>query len=683
MTPIRMKVKFATLAVVLAGTFGLSAQSPSNGRSLGIDVSGMDRSVRPQDDFFRFVNGTWADNTPIPSDMSSYGTFPMLRDQASAAVREIVEGAAAQKAAAGTMTQKVGSYYTSFMDTARIESLGVQPLARELAAVNAMASVNELPKAFLRAAAAGVAVPIAIGVGQDPKDSNQYAVSISQSGLNMPDRDYYLRQDDKFAAIRKAYADYIAQVFTFAGQRDPRAAADRVLTFETDLAGKQWDRARNRDRNATYNRMTLEAIATLTPHFDWQAYFSAALGGRADQLKDAIVRQPDYVKAVDGVITATPLSTWKEYLAFGWLNAYSEYLSSPFVNAQFQFFGGVIGGREQNRPRWKRGVSAVEGAVGEPVGRLYIEKHFKQDAKTRVDELVKNLLAAFKVGIDELEWMSPATRAQAQAKLAKYSLKIAYPDKWRDFDGLRVTDDDLVGNVMRSEQFQHAEMWGRFGTPVERWRWNMFPQTVNAQYSSTNNEITFPAGILQPPFFNVDADDAVNYGAIGAVIGHEISHGFDDQGRKSDGDGNLRDWWTPDDARAFEERATRLGAQYESYSPLPGMKINGRQTMGENIGDLSGLAVALRAYHLSLKGNPAPVIDGFTGDQRFFMGYAQIWRFKERDAALRDQLLTDVHSPGMYRAFIPLTNIDAFYAAFNLQPGDKLYRAPSDRVKIW
>src|SRR5689334_1100804 len=322
MTPIRMKVKFATLAVVLAGTFGLSAQSPSTGRSLGIDISGMDRSVRPQDDFFRFVNGTWADKTPIPSDMSSYGTFPMLRDEASAAVREIVEGAASEKAAAGTMTQKVGSYYTSFMDTARIESLGVQPLARELAAVNAMASVNELPKAFLRAAAAGVAVPIAIGVGQDPKDSNQYAVSISQSGLNMPDRDYYLRQDDKFAAIRKAYADYIAQVFTFAGQRDPRAAADRVLTFETDLAGKQWDRARNRDRNATYNRMTLEAIATLTPHFDWQAYFSAALGGRADQLKDAIVRQPDYVKAVDGVITATPLSTWKEYLAFGWLNAY-------------------------------------------------------------------------------------------------------------------------------------------------------------------------------------------------------------------------------------------------------------------------------------------------------------------------------------------------------------------------
>ena len=680
-----MRLRQTCLLLVLFGTLGLSAQTATTGRSLGIDVSSMDRSVRPQDDFFRFVNGNWVNKTPIPSDMSSYGTFSMLRDEASAAVRAIVEGAVAEKAAPGTMTQKVGGFYSSFMDTARIESLGVQPIARELAAVNAIASVNDLPAAFLRAAASGVTVPVGINVGQDPKDSSQYTVSISQSGLNMPDRDYYLRQDDKFAAIRKAYADYVAQLLTFAGQRDPRGAADRVLALETSLAEKQWDRARNRDRNATYNRMPLGAIESLAPHFGWRAYFSAALNGTDsnDRVKDAIVRQPDYLKALDTALAATPLSTWKEYLTFGWLNAYSQYLSSPFVNAQFQFFGGVIGGREENRPRWKRGVTTVEAAVGEPVGRLYIDQHFKPEAKARVDELVRNLLAAFKVGIDELEWMSPATKAQAQAKLAKYSLKIGYPDKWRDYSGLQVKDDDLVGNVMRSEQFQNAEMWARLGKPVERWRWGMTPQTVNASYSSTNNEITFPAGILQPPFFNVDADDAVNYGAIGAVIGHEISHGFDDQGRKSDGDGNLRDWWTADDARAFEERASRLGAQYESYTPLPGMKINGRQTMGENIGDLSGIAVALRAYHISLNGKPAPVIDGFTGDQRFFMGYAQIWRFKERDAALRDQLLTDVHSPGMFRAFIPLTNIDAFYAAFNLQPGDKLYRAPADRVKIW
>jgi len=645
----------------------------------------MDRSVRPQDDFFRFVNGAWADRTPIPSDMSSYGTFAILRDEASAAVRAIIEGAVAEKAAPGTMTQKVGGFYASFMDTARIESLGIQPIAKELAAVNAIASVSDLPAAFHHAAASGVSVPVSIGVGQDPRDSSQYTVSISQSGLNMPDRDYYLRQDDKFAAIRKAYTDYISQLLTFAGQRDPRGAADRVLALETRLAEKQWDRARNRDRNATYNRMPISAIEALTPNFRWRGYLSAALKGVDvnDRVKDAIVRQPDYLQALDAALSSTPLSTWKEYLMFGWLNAYSQYLPSTFVNAQFQFFGGVIGGREENRPRWKRGVTTVEAALGEPVGRLYIEQHFKPEAKARVDELVRNLLAAFKVGINELEWMSPATKTQAAAKLAKYSLKIGYPDMWRDYSDLQVRDDDIVANVMSSEQFQNAEMWGRLGKPVERWRWGMTPQTVNAQYSSTNNEITFPAGILQPPFFNVDADDAVNYGAIGAVIGHEISHGFDDQGRKSDGDGNLRDWWTPEDARAFEERAARLGAQYESYSPLSGMKINGRQTMGENIGDLSGIAVALRAYHISLNGKPAPVIDGFTGDQRFFMGYAQIWRFKERDAALRDQLLTDAHSPGMFRAFIPLTNIDAFYTAFNLQPGDKLYRAPADRVKIW
>ena len=447
-----MRFRHTTLILILLGTLGLTAQTPSSGRSLGIDVSGMDRTVRPQDDFFRFVNGTWADRTPIPSDMSSYGTFPMLRDEAAAAVREIVEGAVADKAAAGTMTQKVGGFYASFMDSGRIESLGVQPIARELASVNAMASVNDLPAAFLHAAASGVTVPVGIGVGQDPKDSDQYVVSISQSGLNMPDRDYYLRQDDKFAAIRKAYTDYIAQLFTFAGQRDPRGAAERVLAFETNLAQKQWDRARTRDRNATYNRMTPAALSALAPHFNWQAYFSTALkadnGG--DRVKDAIVRQPDYVKAMDAAIAATPLSTWKEYLTFGWLNAYSGYLPSTFVNAQFQFFGGVIGGREENRPRWKRGVTAVEEAVGEPVGRLYIEKHFKPEAKTRVDELVKNLLAAFKVGIDELEWMSPATKAQAQAKLAKYSLKIAYPDQWRDYAGLQVKDDDIVGNVMRS-----------------------------------------------------------------------------------------------------------------------------------------------------------------------------------------------------------------------------------------
>ena len=395
------------------------------------------------------------------------------------------------------------------------------------------------------------------------------------------------------------------------------------------------------------------------------------------------MRQPDYLRSADAALAATSIPAWKEYLTVGLLSSFADYLPAAFANAQFEFNGKIIAGRQQMPARWKRGVTTVEEVLGEPVGKLYVERYFKADAKARMDALIRNLLAAFKVGIDELEWMSPETKVQAQAKLAKYTLKIAYPDRWRDYAALEVKNDDLVGNELRFRAFQQADAWSRLGKPVERWRWGFTPQTVNASYSPANNEITFPAGILQPPFFDVDADDAINYGAIGAVIGHEISHGFDDQGRKSDGDGNLRDWWTPADARQFEERATRLGAQYESYTPLPGMKINARQTMGENIGDLSGLAVAYRAYRISLNGKAAPVIGGYSADQRFFLAYAQVWRFKSRDEALRNQLLTDPHSPGMFRAFVPLTNIDAFYAAFDLKPGDKLYRPPSERVKIW
>jgi predicted metalloendopeptidase len=409
-----------------------------------------------------------------------------------------------------------------------------------------------------------------------------------------------------------------------------------------------------------------------------------SLTGAKVPVSEVIVRQPDYLTAVDKLLADVPLATWKEYLTFGLISEYAADLSKPFADSQFEFNGRVLAGRQAEQPRWKRGVTEVEQALGEPVGRLYVEQHFKPEAKARMDALIKNLLAAFKVGINELEWMSPETKREAQAKLAKFRVKIAYPDQWRDFSALEIKPGDHVGNQMRFRAFQSTESWSRLGQPMERWRWGFTPQTVNASYSSTNNEITFPAGILQPPFFGVDADDAINYGAIGGVIGHEISHGFDDQGRKSDGDGNLRDWWTADDAKRFDERAAKLGAQFESYTtPLPGMKINGKLTMGENIGDLSGLAVAYRAYKISLNGKPAPVIGGFTGDQRFFMGWAQVWRFKSRDEALRNQLLTDSHSPGQFRAFVPLTNIDAFYEAFNVKPGDKLYRAPADRVKIW
>ncbi len=671
--------------------FGVTAAQVPTPIVPGIDVAGMDLSVRPQDDFFRYVNGRWADGTPIPADLSSYGTFAILRERSQEAVRAIIESEARAKAAAGTNSQKVGDLYQSFMDEARLEALGITPLEDELSAIAGISNSRELPAAFARAARLGVRLPFSVNVGADQRNSEQYAVQVSQSGLGMPDRDYYLRNDEKFTATRKAYNTYIARLFALGNQPEPEAAAARIVSLESKLAELQWDRARNRDRNVTYNRTAVPALQAATPNFDWQAYFTAvgalahrslSEGGTAP-IAEVIVRQPDYLKGVDALLASVPLATWKEYLTFGLISEYADGLSAPFADSQFEFNGRVIGGRQVQQPRWKRGVTEVEQALGEPVGRLYIDKHFKPEAKARMDALIRNLLAAFKVGIEELEWMSPATRREAQAKLAKYRLKIAYPDQWRDFSALEIKPGDHVGNQMRFRAFQSAESWARLGKPMERWRWGFTPQTVNASYSPTNNEITFPAGILRPPFFGLDADDAINYGAIGSVIGHEISHGFDDQGRKSDGDGNLRDWWTAEDAKNFDARAAKLGAQFESYTPLPGMKINGRLTMGENIGDLSGIAVAYRAYKMSLNGKPAPVIGGFTGDQRFFLGYAQVWRFKSRDEALRNQLLTDSHSPGAYRAFVPLTNIDAFYTAFNLKPGDKLYRAPADRVKIW
>ncbi len=671
---------FVCAMLALAAVQPLEAQEKASGQGLGIAVEHMDRSVRPQDDFFAFVSGSWIRNTEIPADQTIYGSFAILREETSAKVRALVEGAAAEKnAPAGSVVQKVGDFYRAYMDEARIEQLGLKPLAAELARIAAVKTHADLPAAFANSAMIGVRAPFGGGVQQDPKNSDVYIVGIGQSGLGMPDRDYYLRSDEKFTAVRKSYADYITRLLELAKQPDPAGAAQRIVALETKLAEKQWERARNRDRNATYNKFTQAELAKLSK-FGWTTFFTTV--GLSNP-GDVIVRQPDYLQALDAILAETPVSTWKEYMTFALLSDFAGVLPKAFVEANFDFSGKVIAGAQEIRSRDKRAVSAAEGAIGEAVGQLYVERHFNPAAKARMDELVKNLLAAFQVGIDELEWMSPETKAQAQEKLAKFKVKIGYTEKWQDYAALEIKPDDALGNALRASKFRQQENVKRLGKPVERWRWGFLPQTVNASYSSSNNEITFPAGILQPPFFNVDADDAVNYGAIGAVIGHEISHGFDDQGRKSDGDGNLRDWWTAEDAKKFEERATKLGAQYESYAPIDNLKINGKLTMGENIGDLSGVAVAYRAYRISLQGKEAQVIDGFTGDQRFFMGWAQVWRIKARDAALRNQLLTDSHSPGKFRAFVPLTNFDPFYAAWDIKPGDKLYRAPADRVKVW
>ena len=677
--PIRLRALSGALALagVASTASTAAAQAP---RPSGIDTTNFDRSVRPQDDLFRFVNGGWIKRTPIPSDASSYGAFYELYDRSLENMRAILEEASRSSAPDGSEERKVGDLYASFLDSARVESLGVKPLEGELAHIAKLQSHAELPALFAHLARIGVARPLAVGVGTDPKKSTENTVLVGQAGLTLPDRDYYLMNDERMKGVREKYVAYLTRLFTLANQPDPAGAASRVLALETAIAGKQWDRARNRDRNAIYNPRTVVQLGEAMPSFDWKGYLGAAGLGT---VTNVIVNQPDYLVAADSIIKATPIGTWREYLAAKLIDTYSPELSSPFVQARFDFRSKVLAGQQAQRPRWKRGVAEVEGALGDAAGKLYVARHFKPEAKARMDELIRNLREAYRVGIDSLEWMTPATKARAKDKLAKFTVKIGYPDKYRDYSSMAVRRDDLVGNVMRARQWAYGDMIAQYGKPVDKIRWAMTPQTVNAYYSSTNNEIVFPAAILQPPFFNPAADDAVNYGAIGAIIGHEIGHGFDDQGRKSDGAGNLNDWWTPEDAKAFEERATRLGKQFEVLSPFEGAKVNAKLTMGENIGDLSGLAQAYRAYRMSLGGKEAPVIDGFTGDQRFLIGYAQAWRGVYREAALRQQLLSDPHSPDEYRANVPVANLDAFHRAFGLKPGDKMYRAEGDRVRIW
>ena len=670
-------VRGALSALLLAGAAAAPAAAQ---RGLGVDTTAFDRGVRPQDDFYRFVNGGWLKNTTIPADRAGFGSFAALAEQSENNLRAILEAAAAApNRAAGSDQQKLGDLYASFMDSARVEQLGVQPVQADLAYIRGL-SQADFPVAFARLRKLGVAGPFAMGVGQDAKQSDRYAVSMNQGGLALPDRDYYLQQGERFAATRQAYVRYAETLLRLAGESDPTGKAQRVLALETEIARRQWDRTRNRDRNATYNKMTVAELERLAPRMGLAAYMREAGLGAATEV---IVRQPSYIAGLDSVMAAAPAEDVKAYLAVRLLDQVSPYLSSPFVAANFEFRGRTLQGLQVMRPRWKRGIQTTEGALGELLGKEYVARHFRPESKARMEQLVANLREAFRQGIDSLEWMSPATRAQAHEKLAKFTVKIGYPDNWRDYSAVEIRRDDLLGNLRRAQAADYARVVGRLGRPVDRTEWAMTPQTVNAYYNSANNEIVFPAAILQAPFFDPSADDAVNYGGIGAVIGHEISHGFDDQGRKSDGDGNLRDWWTAEDASAFEQRANMLVAQYGAYVPLEGTPVNGRLTLGENIGDLSGLAVAHRAYQLSLRGQPAPVIAGFTGDQRFFLGWAQIWRSMYRDEALRERLLTDPHSPGEYRTNGVLVNMPQFYQAFGVKEGDKMYVPADKRVRIW
>ena len=656
------------------------AAAPSNTLGSGIDTANFDTSVRPGDDFYAYVNGTWLANTPMPSDKSNYGSFTALADDAEAYLREIIEAAAAQDAAPGSDAQKVGDFFKSFMDEERIEVLGAEPLQATLAEIAAITDKNALLIKMAELNHISVQMPVGLYIDNDAKQSDQYISYLTQWGLGLPDRDWYLSEDDaSHEEARNAYGEYVTNVLALAGYERAEEAAQSVLGIEFLIAGQHWDRVQNRQRELTYNKMSQDDLGGLAPDMDWDGFMKAL--GITDTTY--IVRQPSYIEGLNTIWNEISLEQWKDYTSFKYVDSLAAYLNQDFVDTQFAFQGNTLDGLEENRPRWKRGVDTIDGALGEVVGRIYVEQHFADEAKRRMDELVENLREAFRVGIDELGWMTAVTKAEAQEKLRKFTTKIGYPEQWKDYSALAVSADDLVGNVIRSRNVEHRRELAKLGSPIDRSEWFMTPYTVNAYYNPPMNEIVFPAAILQPPFFNVEADDAVNYGGIGAVIGHEFSHGFDDQGRKSDGDGNLRDWWTEEDADAFNARAATLVDQYNQFEVLPGKFLNGAFTLGENIGDLSGLAVAYKAYRMSLNGEEAPVIDGLTGDQRFFMGWAQVWRRLYRDENLEMRITSDPHSHSEARVNGIVRNFDTWYDAFNIQPGDALYLPPEQRVKIW
>ncbi|MGZ5446174.1 MAG: M13 family metallopeptidase [Thermoanaerobaculia bacterium] len=647
----------------------------------GIDLDGMDRTVKPGDDFFKYANGKWAAATKIPADRTSFGAFAILRDLSEARVRAILDRWAAEKnLKAGSDEAKVAAIYRTFLDEATVEKLDAKPIQPHLDAVKKAETHADVARLMARSSATFGRSFFGPAVFDDAKNPDQYALYLSQGGIGLPDRDYYL--NEKFKAQKERYEKYVAEMLTLVGWDEPAKSAAEIVAMETKLAEAHWTRAESRNRDKTYNPMTIAELEKEAPGFPWGVAFKEA---GLDKVDRAVVRQNTAFPKLSKVFADTPVSTLKAWQAFHITDEAAPLLSKRFADAQWEFRAKFLNGQQEQRPRWKRAVEASENAVGEAIGRTYVAEYFPPDSKAKMEKLVADLRAAMKGRIDNLEWMGPETKAKAAEKLSKFGVKIGYPVKWRDYSALQVAEGDLVGNAERAAKFEWAFDVSRIGKPVDEEEWGMFPQTVNAYYSSSKNEIVFPAAILQPPFFDPKADPAVNYGAIGGVIGHEITHGFDDQGRKSDGDGVLRDWWAAEDAAKFEAQATRLGAQYEAFpiAQLPGLHITPRLTMGENIGDLGGILLGLDAYKRSLSGKESPVIDGFTGEQRVFLGWAQVWRTMYRDDALRTQITTDSHSPGFVRAFAPLRNVDAWYAAFGVKEGDANYLKPEERVRIW
>jgi len=667
---------FASFIIVLSVLIGCS-----KGPESGIDVSGFDKSADPKNDFYQYVNGTWLERTEIPADKSNYGAFTALYDQSQIDLRVIIEESATLKEKTeGSDEQKVGDFYLSYMDSNLAEELKLIPLKNEIAMINKVKNREDLLKLIAHFKKINIQIPFGYWINQDLKQSDQYIGYLNQGGLGLPDRDYYFRDDDKFKEIRKKYVTYLAKLLSVSGIDDGEKKASKIIKMESSLAEGHWTRVENRDRNKTYNKYNIKKLDALTPAFKWSDYIKEADIGHVENI---IVRQPGYFKTFNKVYKKYSVEDWKDYFTYKLITGTADLLNKEIVELDFDFYSRTLSGIQENQPRWKRAVGLTNGILGEVVGKVYVKKHFQLEAKERMVLLVENLRKSYSKRIDHLDWMSPETKVEAQKKLSKFVAKIGYPDKWKDYSKLTIKKDDLVGNFRRSSLVEYEREITKLGKPIDRDEWFMTPQTVNAYYNPTMNEVVFPAAILQPPFFNMAADDAVNYGGIGAVIGHELTHGFDDQGRKSDGDGNLKDWWTEKDGENFKTRSDIMVEQYNKFSPVDTMHVNGKLTLGENIADLGGLTISYYAYKMALGGKEAPVIDDMTGDQRFFAGWAQVWRRKYREEELRRRILTDPHSPSEYRVIGIVSNMPEFYAAYGIDENSKLYKSDEERVKIW
>jgi putative endopeptidase len=643
----------------------------------GFDLTGRDPSVKPGDDFNRYASGGYLDKLTIPPDRSRFGAFDKLNELSQNRMRAVLEAAAADKSATGERA-KIGALYRSFMDEAAVNARGAKPLEGDLAAIRAAKTRADLAKLMGASIHSFGGSFFSAAIYDDAKNPQRYAVYLGQAGLGLPDRDYYLQPN--FAPQKTAYEAYVAKLLTLVNWPDAQAQAKAIVAMETEIAQVSWTRAERRDDDKTYNPYETAQLTTYAPGFEWKAFLDGAeIGG----VTRVIASENTAFPKIAAIYAKTPVDTLRAWTAFNLVDNAAPYLSRPFELAHHEFREKTLSGQPEQKARWKRAVGLVDGQMGEALGKIYVAEYFPPESKAKMEALVADILAAMKIRIEHLTWMGPETKAKALEKLSKFTVKIGYPDKWRDYSSLEVKEGDLYGNFERAAAFDWAFRVARMDGPVDRGEWGMTPATVNAYYSSTKNEIVFPAAILQPPFFDPEADPAVNYGGIGGVIGHEITHGFDDQGRKSDGDGRLAEWWTPQDEARFTAEAARLGKQYAAVEPIPGMKINPDLTMGENIADLGGLLLALDAYHLSLKGKPAPVLDGVTGDQRVFLGWAQVWRTKTREESVRQRLVSDPHSPPEARVDVPVRNIDAFYESFGVKPGQKMFVAPEDRARIW